>query len=662
MRSAIDFALAYAALGWHVLPVEPRGKKPLGSFGLKQATTGEAIIREWFERWPDAGIGIALAPSRLAAIDIDPRNGGSLEALPEQLDTLTAKTGGGGYHLLVRTRLDATLPGKLGPGIDLKHRGYIVVEPSVHPSGEPYGWIGWDPLTEPLPRIADAPSWVLAPRPQKTGEGVQGGQGVQGSERWAPSKNVDTFDTRRAVAEILAAESYHDNLVRLAGHFVANGMQRADCVATLTALFESVELGARDARWQERVREIPSAAASAVRKFAGAETEEVVTLVRADSVTPEAINWLWDGWLPRGKLAIVAGAPGGGKTTLALGFAATVSTGGRWPDGTRAATGDVLIWSGEDDIRDTLVPRLAAMNADLSRVSFVSDAIEIVDGEPRKAAFDPARHLDGLIARIAKAPPALLIIDPIVSAIAGDSHKNTETRRGLQPLVDLARTLNVAVVGISHFSKGTAGRDPTERVTGSVAFGAVARVVMVAASKTEEDGSKRRVLMRSKSNIGADSGGYGYDIEQQELALHPGIYASAVTWREAVEGTARDMLAEAEAPPPTDDDEDESSALDEAKRFLCELLADGEVGAKQVRAAATDAGVSWRTVRRAKEDLRIKPRKSRQDALWYWSLPDDAPGKVSKVFEGAHLKNDGPLGPLGPLQDNLEPAVAEVRL
>ena len=97
----------------------------------------------------------------------------------------------------------------------------------------------------------------------------------------------------------------------------------------------------------------------------------------------------------------------------------------------------------------------------------------------------------------------LLIVDPIVSAITGDSHKNAEVRRGLQPLADLAASTRCALLGITHFSKGTAGRDPVERLTGSLAFGALARVVLVAAKHQEEgeDGRTVRLFLRAKSNI-----------------------------------------------------------------------------------------------------------------------------------------------------------------
>jgi putative DNA primase/helicase len=158
---------------------------------------------------------------------------------------------------------------------------------------------------------------------------------------------------------------------------------------------------------------------------------------------------------------VFGGAPGTGKTTISMGLAATVTTGGRWPDGTRSIAGNVVIWSGEDDPADTLIPRLALSGADLSRVYFIAD---IREGNERRS-FDPARDMEPLRRKLAEIGGVkLLIVDPVVSAIAGDSHKNAEVRRGLQPLVDLAGSMRCALLGITHFSKGTGGRDPVERL------------------------------------------------------------------------------------------------------------------------------------------------------------------------------------------------------
>lgn len=338
-----------------------------------------------------------------------------------------------------------------------------------------------------------------------------------------------------------------------------------------------------------------------------------VTLQSAADIAPEAINWLWTGWLAAGKFHILGGAPGTGKTTLAIALAATVSSAGRWPDGTKAEAGNVLIWSGEDDPANTLVPRLIASGANLERVKFVTGT----EGSGGNFPFDPAKDMKGLRdAAQSWGNVRLLIVDPVVSAVAGDSHNNADTRRSLQPLVDLGAALNCAVIGITHFSKGTAGRDPTERITGSIAFAALARVVMIAAKNEQvEAGKPSRMLARSKSNIGPDEGGFAYDLRQIELPQHPGLITSHAVWGVAIEGTAREMLACADAT-----DEADGGALREGREFLNDLLANGPVSAKAVKAAATEAGISFATVRRAKKAVGVVTEKMAMNGGWNWKI------------------------------------------
>lgn len=357
---------------------------------------------------------------------------------------------------------------------------------------------------------------------------------------------------------------------------------------------------------------------------------DAVILTRASTIKMVPVQWLWQDWLAQGKVHLLAGAPGQGKTTIALAFAATVSAGGKWPDGKRCAPGNVLVWSGEDDPADTLNPRLSAMGADLERVHFVQAAR--INGEV--VPFDPARDMLQLTAAADLIGNVrLLVVDPIVSAITGDSHKNTEVRRGMQPLVDLASSLGAAVVGITHLSKGSAGRDPTERVTGSIAFTAVVRVVLLAAKVKGDDGQDKRILVRSKSNIGPDQGGFEYHVKQMEAA--PGIQTSMVSWGSAIDGTARELLAEAEA-----DDDGETSAKESAEEFLRELLAGGMTPSKQVKSDCTEAGYSWATVRRAADAIGVARKKGGMDAGWYWSLPEGAQEKAKVLTKnGEHLRD-----------------------
>lgn len=348
-------------------------------------------------------------------------------------------------------------------------------------------------------------------------------------------------------------------------------------------------------------------AARAAREAISREGE--VVLLNGVDVKPEPVRWLWPGWLALGKLHIFAGAPGQGKTTIALALAATVTRGGRLPDGTVCQSGNVLIWSGEDDPADTLLPRLIAMSADLRRVCFVQGAR--IDGQI--VPFDPARDIAQLADAAGRIGGAkLLILDPVVSAVTGDSHKNTEVRRALQPVVELASTLGAAVLGISHFGKGSAGRDPTERVVGSVAFGAVARVVLVAAKVKGPEGDARRIIARSKSNIGPDDGGFVYALDQVEVA--PGIQASRVLWGEAVQGNARDLIA---APEPEGSGDD---VRGDAAGFLRDLLAEGPVSARDVKRHADEAGFAWRTVQRAMRQAGVQSQRVGFGKPAEWSL------------------------------------------
>ncbi|MBI5936758.1 MAG: AAA family ATPase [Betaproteobacteria bacterium] len=364
-----------------------------------------------------------------------------------------------------------------------------------------------------------------------------------------------------------------------------------------------------------------------------------VNLIRASDVIPEPITWLWNGWLAAGKMHVFGGAPGTGKTTISMGLAATVTTGGRWPDGTRSIAGNVVIWSGEDDPADTLIPRLDLSGADLSRVYFISD---IREGNERRS-FDPARDMEPLRRKLAEIGGVrLLIVDPVVSAIAGDSHKNAEVRRGLQPLVDLAGAMRCALLGITHFSKGTGGRDPVERLTGSLAFGALARVVLVAAKHQEEgeDGRTVRLFCRAKSNIGPDGGGFEYDLHQAELKTHPGIFASSVLWGEAVEGGARELLATADA---TGDD-GEGGTLADSKRFLADLLSDGPMRAGDVFKDADQAGYSKRSIQRAANAIKVERHKDGMKGGWTWRLLP----KMPNTPEGAEGARTNYLAPTAP--------------
>lgn len=338
-----------------------------------------------------------------------------------------------------------------------------------------------------------------------------------------------------------------------------------------------------------------------------------VKLIKGTEAKMEKVNWIWPGWLARGKMHTLAGQKGAGKSTVVFEICSKITCGGEFPDGTTSPSGDILIWSGEDDINDTIAPRLAAAGADMDRVYFISGFA--INGEER--SFDPATDMPRLLEEARMLPkPVALLIDPIVSASSGDSHKNSETRRGLQPLVDLTAELNLATIGISHFTKGTQGRDPIERLTGSLAFGAIPRVVWSAAKGDNEDGPRR--LIRIASNIGPSGDGYEYNLYQAPVPGHD-FTAQRIDWGEFLKGSPLELLERKE----------DKAKKTRAAELLDTMLADGAVAVTDIQEAANANGISWPTIERAKKDAgNIAAKKAsgfRKDGI---GIPENIDGKA----------------------------------
>jgi putative DNA primase/helicase len=328
-------------------------------------------------------------------------------------------------------------------------------------------------------------------------------------------------------------------------------------------------------------------------------------LVNASTITIKPITWIWPGWLAAGKVHILGGQAGAGKSTIGFSLLAQITRGGQWPDGCSAPLGDVLIWSGEDDPSDTIVPRLLAAGGNRSRLWFPG-RVPASDGRHRP--FDPSMDMAGLTELVRRhSAIKVCMIDPIVSAVSGDSHNNAETRRSLQPVVDFAEATGIAVLGITHFTKGTQGKTPLDRITGSLAFGAVSRVVWGAEEGEGPDDPRK--LVRIKTNIGRNGGGFTYTMQQVPVE---GMSAQRVVWGAAIEGSAQALLGGGEG---------QKNKLEVGIELLQMILSSaGNAGVSQaeIKMISEDKDISWPTIVRARANFgdKITPFKVGQASWW----------------------------------------------
>ena len=226
-------------------------------------------------------------------------------------------------------------------------------------------------------------------------------------------------------------------------------------------------------------------------------------LRRLTDIEPKSLTWVWNRRIPRGKLTTFNGNPGEGKSLLTLDVAARVSTGVGWPDDplSQREAGLVIIGSAEDDVADTIRPRLEAAGADLTKVH-VLEGIQAYNPATKKITkrhFSLQRDLPAIEATLTKlADVKVVILDPITAYLDQvDSHKNAEVRGVLAPLAELAERHNIAIIGVNHLNKGSG--PALHRSMGSVAFVAAVRAAWLVAR--DKDDADRRLLLPLKNNL-----------------------------------------------------------------------------------------------------------------------------------------------------------------
>lgn len=331
-----------------------------------------------------------------------------------------------------------------------------------------------------------------------------------------------------------------------------------------------------------------------------------MTFTVMSQVKPERVSWLWPGRIPFGKITILDGDPGLGKSTVMLDIAARLSTGRELPGGGRHALMGTVIMMLEDGLADTVAPRLINAGADLSMIG----ALGIVtndQGQEKVPSFpDCIGDIEAVIPLVGA---RLLVVDPIFNHLGeGNAHRDQDVRNALTPLAYYAEQTGLAVVLLRHLNKAQA-IDALYRGQGSIGFIGIARSGLLGAK--DPDDPDRKLIASTKSNLGPTPPTLAYRLHGCENG------AARVDWDGVSQHTAQTMVQQ--------DRNEEGGALGEAIRFLRETLADGPMLGRTVKQRARDHDISEATLRRARESIGVVWDKAKtQDGAYTWRLPDEA--------------------------------------
>ena len=308
-----------------------------------------------------------------------------------------------------------------------------------------------------------------------------------------------------------------------------------------------------------------------------------------DQVALQQVQWLWGRYIPFGKLTMIQGDPGEGKTTLALRLAAACSTGEMLPGMEPMDPFNVIYQSAEDGLGDTIKPRLMDAGADQSRIWYVKEdkkALTLADNRIEEAISD--------------AKARLMILDPVQGYLDSevDINRANEVRNVLRQIGDVAERTGCAIVLTGHLNKAK-GISSKYRGLGSIDFRAVARSVLLVGSLRSDPNI--RVMVHDKSSLAPNGKSLAFGLGD-EIGFR---------WLDGYEDVTADALlcgVSAE------------SKIASAENLLLELLSEGdEIPSEEIFTRAKELGIGMRTVNAAKKNIpEIKSRRSGN--RWCWRM------------------------------------------
>ena len=320
------------------------------------------------------------------------------------------------------------------------------------------------------------------------------------------------------------------------------------------------------------------------------ENMEESNLIYYKDIESRKIDWLWYPYIPFGKITLVQGDPGEGKTTFILSLLSVLSTGGKLPCSDITVSGNAIYQNTEDDNADTIKPRLERHGADCSKICFISKENDSVSLE------------DDLEKWVREADAKILVLDPIQSFIGENTDMNraNSVRPRMNRLKEIAESTGCAIVLIGHLNKNAGGK-ANYRGLGSIDFSAAARSILIIGKPT--DHSELRVMAHQKSNLGPIG---------QSLAFS--LNDGKVEWVGHYDITADELCS-------MSSHEKTPTKGQSASSLLASILSLGEKSYKDILEAAENEGIGKRTLMKAKAQMNVVSVK--RSGGWYWKLNDD---------------------------------------
>lgn len=309
-------------------------------------------------------------------------------------------------------------------------------------------------------------------------------------------------------------------------------------------------------------------------------------LINMRDVEVESVSWLWYPFIPYGKVTIIQGDPGDGKTTLVLQIIARLTKGESIIDEKEQSPINVIYQTAEDGLADTIKPRLLSADADCSKVL-------VIDDRDTPPTMRDVRLEQAIVETNAK----LVVLDPIQGFLGADvdMHRANEIRPIMKHISELAEKYKCAIILIGHMNKCSVGKS-AYRGLGSIDFQAAARSVLIVGRIKDEP--EVRVVCQTKSSLAPEAKAVAFRLNEE----------TGFEWIGELDITADDLLSG------TVKGTKKQTAMD----FLEKLLADGQMAQTEIIELARQKGISDKTLRNAKDELKIKSK--RVNNQWHWSF------------------------------------------